>query len=330
MLPLFPEISINHEYRLKVDDIHELYIEESGNTNGVPVVFLHDGPSIGANSYYRRFFDAECYRVVQFDLRGSGRSTPYAETLQNTTPNLIKDILAVSEFLKLDRFLLVGVGFGASLAVDFSRKYSDMLLGLVLVNVADYSESSADWLFGEGATNVFSDLWLEFGRKTAFLPEECLFSRLSAKEVLQDLDKKLAGENELVQIQVARAWVEWMFGVSSFHPDKKRVEALSHSHSALAVAKIHTHYFLSQGFQLTPKPEDEGAVWLRSCPCTLIHGRYNMVSPVSSALALQHHIEGAELQLIRDAGHSLRSPALVDALVRTTNAFSNKLGPEGA
>jgi proline iminopeptidase len=322
MISLFPEISINHEYRLKVDDLHELYLEESGKADGIPVLFLHDGPSTGANPYYRRLFDAECYRIIQFDSRGSGRSTPYAELTQNNPELLLKDVSAVCEFLDIKKALFAGSGFGANLALQFAAHHPEKVLGLLLVNLADYSARRLEWLLGRGVNQIFPDLWLEFEKKAAIGSD----LKGDSQAILQDLHRKLTGENELIQMQAARAWIEWVFGVASFHPDNKRIKALSHSHNALSVAKIQTYYFLHQ---INQTVQDLNLTELSvSVPKVMIHGRYNMVSPMQYAVEIQNQLEESELQIIRDAGHSLGSAAICDAVVRMTNAFASQFGPE--
>jgi len=333
MLPLFPDISINQAYRLSVGDLHHLYLEESGNPEGIPVLILGYGLSTGASSHHRRFFDAECYRIIQFDLRGSGRSTPFAETKQNTTQDLLSDIASVFHFLDLQSVILAGFEFGAHLAVQFARTHQNKVKGLVLVNMANYSKTSQSWLFSDGANKVFPDLWKNF--QASFWQDSTPINGKSdlshsTDELLQEMAKRLAGSNELVQMQTARAWTDWIAGIASFHPEKKWQEELSHSHSILALAKIQIHYFLNSGFESVSEKGENSDIWISHCPCTFIHGRFNMISPVAVAMNLQTRIEGSELLLIRDAGHSLKSPALIDAIIRVTNSLSNRLAPEGA
>jgi proline iminopeptidase len=322
MISLFPEISINHEYRLKVDDIHELYLEESGKADGIPILFLQDGPSTGANALYRRLFDAECYRIIQFDSRGSGRSTPYAALTENNPTLLLEDITSICDFLSIEKAIFAGLGFGATLALQFAAQHPEKILGLLMVNLADYSARRLEWLFGNGANQVFPDLWHVFEKKAA------LGSHLvgDSRAILFDLQEKLTGENELIQMQSARAWVEWMLGVSSFHPENKWIKALLHSHNALSVAKIQMHYFL---YQTINSSQHLQAINLPSnVPKVIIHGRYNMASPMQYAVEVQNKLEGAELQIIRDAGHSLHSAAICDAVLRITNTYASEFGPE--
>lgn len=306
MLSLYPEIQPYAEHRLTVEPPHDLYLEESGNPEGMPVLVVHGGPGGGCEDYCRRFFDAERFRIIMLDQRGAGRSTPLAELEGNTTPALVEDMERVRQFLGLERWLLFGGSWGASLSLAYAQAHPERVTGLVLRGIFLCRPADIRWLYQDGARRVFPDYWEDF---LAPIPES------ERDDLVAAYYRRLTSANELEQIQAAKAWSIWEGRCATLHPNPRVMEHFSHPHVAIALARIECHYFCNQGFMA----EDQlirDAGHLSGIPGVLVHGRYDMVCPLDNATALARAWPDAELRIIREAGHSASEPAIIDALMR--------------
>ncbi|MCA0914037.1 prolyl aminopeptidase [Marinobacter nauticus] len=306
MLTLYPEIEPYARHRLAVDHPHELYLEESGNPDGIPVIVVHGGPGGGCEDYHRRFFDAERFRIILLDQRGAGRSTPLAELEGNSTDKLVEDLEAVRHFLGIDRWLLFGGSWGSTLSLVYAETHPDRVLGLVLRGIFLCRPQDIHWFYQDGASRVFPDYWQDY---LAQVPE------VERNDMVSAYYRRLTSANELVQIQAAKAWSIWEGRCATLHPNPKVVEHFGHPHVAIALARIECHYFMNNSF-LEPDQIVRDASRLKDIPGVIVHGRYDMVCPLDNALALSKAWPEAELQIIRDAGHSASEPAIVDALMR--------------
>ncbi len=316
MFSLYPEIKPNNEYRLKVDDIHELYVEESGNPKGIPVLVVHGGPGGGSEPYYRRFFDAERFRIIIFDQRGAGKSTPLAELKNNTTSHLLADIERIRLFLNVDKWLLFGGSWGSTLSLVYAQTYPGRVLGLILRGVFLCREQDFHWFYQDGASRVFPDYWQAFIEP---IPEA------ERGDLMAAYHRRLTSSNELEQIQAAKAWSVWEGRCATLHPNQKVVEHFGHPHVAIALARIEAHYFVNKAFLKTDQILSE-ADKLKDIPGIIVHGRYDMVCPLDNAVALKKRWDKADLNIIRDAGHSAMESAIVDALVKACEKMSDKFG----
>ncbi|MBC7193117.1 prolyl aminopeptidase [Marinobacter sp.] len=306
MLTLYPEIEPYARHHLAVDDTHELYLEESGNPDGIPVLVVHGGPGGGCEGYHRRFFDAERFRIILMDQRGAGRSTPLAELAHNTTAHLVGDMEKVRHFLGIDRWMLFGGSWGSTLSLVYAQTWPENVLGLVLRGIFLCRPRDIHWFYQDGASRVFPDYWQDF---LAPIPEG------ERDNLVAAYYRRLTSENELEQIQAAKAWSIWEGRCATLHPNPKVVEHFGHPHVAIALARIECHYFMNQSF-LEPDQILRDAGRLAEIPGIIVHGRYDMVCPVENALALGRVWPGAEFRIIRDAGHSASEPAIIDALIR--------------
>lgn len=306
MLTLYPEIEPYARHRLAVEPPHELYIEESGNPDGLPVLVVHGGPGGGCEDYQRRFFDAERFRIILMDQRGAGRSTPLAELVGNQTDKLVQDMETVRQFLGIDRWLLFGGSWGSTLSLVYAQAHPERVLGLVLRGIFLCRPRDIHWFYQEGASRVFPDYWEDF---LAPIPES------EREHLVQAYYRRLTSSNELEQIQAAKAWSVWEGRCATLHPNPRVVEHFAHPHVAIALARIECHYFINQAF-LEPDQIVRNAGRLAGIPGMIVHGRYDMVCPLDNALALSRAWPEAELRIIRDAGHSATEPAIVDALIR--------------
>lgn len=306
MLNLYPEIEPYARHRLAVDEPHELYLEESGNPDGIPVLVVHGGPGGGCEDYHRRFFDAERFRIILMDQRGAGRSTPLAELEGNSTDTLVQDMETIRQFLGIDRWLLFGGSWGSTLSLVYAEAYPERVLGLVLRGIFLCRPRDIQWFYQEGASRVFPDYWQDF---LAPIPEA------ERGDMVTAYYRRLTSANELEQIQAAKAWSIWEGRCATLHPNAKVVEHFGHPHVAIALARIECHYFMNNAF-LEPDQIVRDAGRLADIPGVIVHGRYDMVCPLDNALALHQAWPEAELHIIRGAGHSASEPAIVDALLR--------------
>jgi len=306
MLNLYPDIEPYARHRLAVDEPHELYLEESGNPDGIPVLVVHGGPGGGCEDYHRRFFDAERFRIILMDQRGAGRSTPLTELEGNSTDTLVQDMETIRQFLGIDRWLLFGGSWGSTLSLVYAEAYPERVLGLVLRGIFLCRPRDIQWFYQEGASRVFPDYWQDF---LAPIPED------ERHDMVTAYYRRLTSANELEQIQAAKAWSIWEGRCATLHPNPKVVEHFGHPHVAIALARIECHYFMNNAF-LEPDQIMRDAGRLADIPGVIVHGRYDMVCPLDNALALHQAWPEAELHIIRDAGHSASEPAIVDALLR--------------
>lgn len=315
MLTLFPDIKPNARHRLAVDPPHELYVEESGNPDGIPVLVVHGGPGGGCEDYYRRFFDAERYRIILMDQRGSGRSSPLAEFEGNTTQKLVEDMETVRSFLGISQWILFGGSWGSTLSLVYAQSHPDKVLGLVLRGVFLCRPRDIQWFYQEGASRVFPDYWQDF---LAPIPEN------ERDDLVSAYYQRLTSTNELEQIQAAKAWSIWEGRCATLHPNPRVVEHFGHPHVAIALARIECHYFMNNAF-LEDNQIVRDAGSLKDIPGIIVHGRYDMVCPLDNAVALSEAWPEADLRIIRDAGHSASEPAIIDALMRGIDEVAARL-----
>lgn len=317
MLTLYPQIEPNVRHRLAVDPPHELYLEESGNPDGIPVIVIHGGPGGGCEEWYRRFFDAERFRIILLDQRGAGRSTPLAELEGNNTQALIEDLERVRSFLGIERWMLFGGSWGSTLSLAYAQAHPENVLGLVLRGVFLCRPEDIHWFYQHGAGRVFPDYWRDY---VATIPEGERADMVSAYY------RRLTSDNELEQIQAAKAWSVWEGRCATLHPNHRVVEHFAHPHTAIALARIECHYFMNHAF-LEPGQLLANAHRLAKIPGIIVHGRYDMVCPLDNAFALSEAWPQAELQIIRDAGHSASEPPVIDALMRAVETVSRQADP---
>lgn len=311
MRSLYPEITPYAEHYLPVDDLHTLYIEESGHPQGLPVLFIHGGPGGGSSPQHRRFFNPERYRIIVFDQRGCGRSTPHACLERNTTQHLIADIESIRCHLEIKEWLLFGGSWGSTLALAYAQEHPEAVLGLILRGIFLCRDQDIQWFYQRGASAVFPDYWQDY---LQVIPEE------EREDLLQAYYQRLTSDNELARMAAAKAWSVWEGRCSTLQPNSDLAAHFAEPHVALAMARIEAHYFVHQAF-LAPDQLLKNATRIRHLPCILVHGRYDLVCPLEQAHALHQVMPDAELHIIRDAGHSAFEPGITDNLIRATDAF---------
>jgi proline iminopeptidase len=310
---LFPEIGPFQSGTLPLDGGHSMYWEEVGNPDGRPVLFLHGGPGAGAGAVHRRFFDPAFWRVVIFDQRGAGRSTPLGELAENTTPHLVADIERLRRFLGIDRWLLFGGSWGSTLALAYAQAWPDRVTGLVLRGVFLGRRAEVDW-FLNGMRLVFPDAHAEF---LGFLPEAERGDPLAAYL------RRLNHPDPAVHMPAARAWSVYEGSCSTLLPSPATVASFAQDRTALGLARIEAHYF-THGLFLPEGGLLKHMDRIRHLPGEIVQGRYDMVCPPVTAFDLAAAWPAARLTLIPDAGHSALEPPIRRALIAAVERFRHE------
>jgi proline iminopeptidase len=321
MFTLYPEIQPYAQHRLVVEPPHSLYVEECGNPDGIPVVFLHGGPGAGFQPWNRRFFDPEQYRIVLFDQRGSGKSTPHASLEGNTTQALVADIERLREFLGIDQWLVFGGSWGSTLGLAYAEAHPTRVTGLILRGIFLCRQQDLRWFYQDGASHVFPDAWEEYER---------VIPLAERGDFMAAYYKRLTGHDEIARMAAAKAWSIWEGMCSTLKPSTSVVDHFSDPHTALSLARIECHYFMNKTFMRSDTQLLEDAHRIANIPGVIVHGRYDMVCPLDNAFALHKAWPRSELSIIRDAGHSAAEPGIVDALIKATRDFARQLGGKKA
>ena len=308
----YPAIEPLRTGRLAVSGGHDLYFEESGNPEGKPVVFLHGGPGGGTEPKQRRFFDPAAYRIVLFDQRGCGRSTPFASLEHNTTWDLVADIESLRGHLKIDRWQVFGGSWGSTLALAYAQKHPDRTTELVLRGIFLLRKEEIDWFYQRGCDAIWPDAWEGF---VAPIPEH------ERGDLLRAYHRRLTSPDAEVRLLAARAWSIWEGSTSYLFQNEEMIKRTGEDEFAQAFARIECHYFLNNGWVDGDRSLLKNVDRIRHLPCVIVQGRYDVVCPMESAWALHRAWPEAELKIVADAGHSAHEPGNVHELVLATDRF---------
>jgi proline iminopeptidase len=300
---------------LKVSEIHQIYFEESGNPKGKPVVFLHGGPGGGTLPKYRSFFNPEKYRIVLFDQRGSGKSTPHACLEENTTWDLVADIERVRKHLGVSKWQVFGGSWGSTLALAYAQTHPTSVTELVLRGIFLLRWKEIQWFYQSGASELFPDVWENY---LAPIPES------ERGDLVTAYHKRLTSTDRKTQIEAARAWSVWEGSTSKLYPDADMISHYEDEEFALAFARIESHYFVNRGFFESDNHLLNHIDSIRHIPAVIVHGRYDVVCPVDNAWALHRVWPEAELNIVPDAGHAAFEPGISKALVSATDRFADR------
>ncbi len=304
---LFPRSEPFVTGHLAVDSLHRLHWEQSGNPDGVPVVFVHGGPGAGTSPDHRRFFDPRRYRIVLFDQRGAGRSLPHAETRDNTTAHLVADMEMLRAHLGIERWVVFGGSWGSTLALAYGQAFPERCLGFILRGVFLFRRHEVEW-FLHGMGRFFPEAHLAF---LSFLPENERSDPLTAYSL------RLDDPDPAVHLPAARAWCAYEDACSSLLPHRLPT---SGSEGGLALARIESHYMRHGGF-LDENALLNGLPALHRHPAAIVQGRYDMVCPIATADELARAWPGCRYTVVPDAGHSALEPGIASALVAETERF---------
>ncbi|MEM9495248.1 MAG: prolyl aminopeptidase [Pseudomonadota bacterium] len=312
---LFPPIEPFDSGFLRVSDLHEIYYEVSGRPDGKPVVVCHGGPGGGSTPSMRRYFDPERYRIVIFDQRGCGRSTPHAELNENTTWDLVADMERLRAHLGIAQWQVFGGSWGSTLALAYAQNHPDVVTELVLRGIFTLRRDELLWFYQEGASWIFPEAWQDF---IAPIPEA------ERGDLMGAYYRRLTGENAPEKLTTAKAWSVWEGGAVSLYPSVERVKSFASDRFAIAFASIECHYFVNRGFFDQDDHILRNMEKIRHIPGVIVQGRYDVVTPMKTAWELHRAWPEAEFDIIDNAGHAASEPGIVDALVRATNKFASR------
>jgi proline iminopeptidase len=311
---LYPAIKPYRTGRLRVSAVHELYYEESGNPRGKPVVFLHGGPGGATDPGMRRFFDPRRYRIVLFDQRGCGQSTPHASLVDNTTWDLVEDIETLRRHLGIERWQVFGGSWGSTLALAYAETHPTRVTELVLRGIFMLRRWELEWFYQDpgGAAAMFPDLWEEYLEPIPVAERG---------DMMAAYYRRLTSADQAVLLPAARAWSTWEGATSFLHRNEQYVAKFDDAAFAAAFARIECHYFVNRGFLRSDAQLLEDAGRIRKIPAVIVHGRYDVVCPMRNAWDLHRAWPEADLRIVPDAGHSALHAGTIHELVSATDRF---------
>ncbi len=313
MREFYPQIESYNQGHLKVSNIHSMYYEESGNPKGFPAVFVHGGPGGGTQPEHRRYFDPKYYRIILFDQRGCGKSTPNASLEDNTTWDLVRDMELLREHLNIEKWLVFGGSWGSTLSLAYAETHPERVTHLVLRGIFLVRQWEIDWLYQKGADAIFPDKWEDYVKP---IPEA------ERGDFVTAYHKRLTSSDRKVQLEAARAWSGWEGSTSKLLVDPDMIAHYSDDDFAIAFARIECHYFFNKGFMEDGQLlRDVGRI--RHIPTTIVQGRYDVVCPIRSAWDLHRAFPEAKLVISPTSGHSAFEVENRSALIEATDACRN-------
>lgn len=309
---LYPSIEANFTDFIKVDDVHNIYYEESGNPNGKPVVFLHGGPGCGTAPSCRQFFDPKFYRIILFDQRGSGKSTPHANLTNNDTDSIISDMEKIREKLGIEKWLVFGGSWGSTLALSYAIKHPEKVVGLVLRGIFLGRQEDIDWIYQEGgASNIFPDKWEDY---VSVIPEA------ERDDIITAYYKRLTSDDRATRVEAARAWSMWEGSIVTLLPNEDVVNDFGDEDYAISMATIECHFWMNNMFRENRNYILDEADIIKDIPTTIVHGRYDMDCRFIGAWLLSKKLNNCDLN-ITISGHSSGEPEIIDRLVKATDNY---------
>jgi proline iminopeptidase len=313
---LYPPIEPYKSGHLDVGDGHSLYWELSGNPDGKPVVFLHGGPGGASSPEHRRQFNPEKYKILVFDQRGCGKSTPFASLENNTTWDLVEDIEKLrTEVAGVEKWQAFGGSWGSTLALAYAETHPDRVTELVLRGIFLFQQYELDWLYAEGgASSLYPDKWEDF---VAPIPES------ERGDLLQAYRKRLTSDDMDEQVAAAKAFAAWEGNVVTLLPSPDVMEEFTDPHKAVAIARIENHYMINHGW-LGETQLLDGASKLKGIPGIIVQGRHDCCTPPRAAWALKQAWPEVDLQIVPDGGHLYSEPGILDGLIRATDNFADR------
>ena len=312
MTHLYPEIDPYNQFNLKVSNLHTIHIEESGNPNGKPVIFLHGGPGGGIEPIYRQYFDPEKWRIIIFDQRGCGKSTPHAELAENTTWELVDDIEKIREYLGIEKWVVFGGSWGSTLSLSYAITHPERCKALVLRGIFMIRNKEIDWFYQEGASNIYPDAWEQYVKP---IPED------ERHDMVAAYYKRLTSKDESVRLEAAKAWSIWEASTSKLIQSDDYLHQFEDAKVAEAFARIECHYFTHGGFFKSENWLLENVDKIRHIPTVIVQGRYDVVCPMVSAWELHRAFPEADFKIVQDAGHSMTEKGIAAKLVEYTDKF---------
>ena len=312
---LFPDIEINFEGDLQVSDLHTIHWEESGNVRGHPIIVLHGGPGGGSQPIYRRYFDPEKYRIIQFDQRGCGKSKPHAELEDNNTMASVSDIESLRIHLGIERWIVFGGSWGSTLALAYAQKHPDKVTELVLRGIFMLRQKELQWFYQYGASEIYPEAWQGFINE---IPED------KRNDLIEAYRQIFNGEDKEKKLSAAKAWSKWEASTSFINHNPEAIKDSVNSEFALAFALIENHYFVNKGFLEHENQLLDNIEIIRDIPGVIVQGRYDVVCPPTTAYELHSQWPEADLKIAPFSGHSAFEKEITHLLIEATNKFSKK------
>ena len=324
MIPLYPEIEPYATHNIEMEVLsngshHQVYVEECGNPEGIPVVFLHGGPGSGCRPQHRCYFDPELYRIILFDQRGCGRSLPHGELENNSTQYLIVDMERIRQQLNISNWVIFGGSWGATLGLCYAQQYPKPVLAMILRGIFLGRQQDIDWVYAEGgASKLFPDAWQNL---VEHLPDS------EQKQPLKFYHQQLTHSDEVHQMAAAKTLQAWESTIVTL-----RDHEYQHDHTKepgpLAHSRIQLHFALNECF-IENKAILDNIDSIKTIPTIMIHGRYDIVCPMQQTWELHQAWPESELNIIPMSGHAAGEPALIDALIKATDSMADKIEPHG-
>ncbi|XP_002975758.2 proline iminopeptidase [Selaginella moellendorffii] len=311
---LYPAIQPYATGHLEVSELHSIYWEESGNSDGQPVVFLHGGPGAGTSGGNRRFFDPEFYRIILFDQRGAGKSLPHACLDENTTWDLVKDIEKLRKHLAINKWLVFGGSWGSTLALAYSESHPEQVAGIVVRGIFMLRKKEIDWFYQYGCSAIFPDAWEAY---RDFIPEE------ERNDFVGAYHRRLNDDNINVQLAASKAWTNWELATSYLLPNEDSLKRGEDDRFSLAFARIENHYFVNKGFFPSDSFLLDNVDKIRHIPAVIVQGRYDVICPMMSAWDLHKAWPEANFKVISNAGHSANEKGTTAELVSACEFFKH-------
>ena len=294
---------------------HILYVEECGDPKGIPVLFVHGGPGSGCEGYHRQFFNPEKYRIILFDQRGCGRSTPHACLEGNNTQSLVSDIEVIREKLGIEKWVLFGGSWGSTLSLVYAETHPDRVSSLILRGIFLCRQREIDWFYQEGASRIFPDYWQDYIEP--IVPKK-------RDNMVKAYYELLTGDNEIKRMSAAKAWSIWEGRTATLKGRKSVVNHFSNPHTALSLARIECHYFINNSFLVDNQILDN-VERLKNIPGVIVQGRYDVICPMESAWELHKAWSNSKLDIINDAGHSASELGITNALILAADEVAARL-----
>ncbi len=305
---LYPPIDPFDQQIVDMGDGHRIYVEQCGNPHGIPVLVLHGGPGGGCSPAMRRYFDPQVFRVILFDQRGCGRSRPHASVENNTTWHLVADIERLRKLFDVEKWIVFGGSWGATLALIYAQAHPDNVSRLVVRSVFLMTQAELDWFYGGGVARFWPEQWAKF---ISLLPVD------EQSDVIRAYNKRLFSGDHATEVLYARAWSKWENALASIHNSGATGE--SPGEYARAFSRLENHYFINAGFLETNGQILQQMDRIAHIPGHIIQGRYDMICPPESAWKLAELWPSAELKMVRHAGHALSEPGISAEIVRIMN-----------
>ena len=291
-------------HRIKVSDIHEIYIEEYGNKKGVPLIFLHGGPGAGTSPIYQKYFNPEKYHLIMFDQRGCGKSKPYGEVSQNSTQDLIEDINSILDFLDIEKAHIYGGSWGSTLALLYAEANPNRVISLILRGIFLCRKNDIQWFYQYGASEIFPTYWADY---------ISIVDKSKSNDILSEYHRMIFSKDEEVSYEACKKWSLWEGKSSCLYPTENVINAFDEC--SVSLARIESHFFINNCF-IDENQIIKNIDRILDIPCTIVHGQYDMVCPIRQAYDLNQVYPKSKLIIAKDAGHSLLEPTISKEILK--------------